>query len=408
MRCAHLLLLCLVLAPACDDAASVPDPLPEPEKHTRSVLVSCTDQPQLGDTWELDIQPRHIQLDAEGNIYVDGASRPDCVPQGSFKGSFGLLTKIGPRGDVRWVRGWEDSWITAAVSPSGEVMVLAGENEVFLIDDDGAIKEERRGADGVFAVGATSTSFLLAGSRYGREPVAFDDQAFASLGDYSLFVLSLDGDLALQTLHQSVPSYLDERSPTAVLGLSNGDVVMTHVKPSTEPYQHDTEVIRAGARPWTATMRGEGRIFALADDSLIFQAGGAISRLSSDGELLWSRDYRGSLHVLEGQPLRSKVRGVAMQAAASPNGIAVAFVADPLLGPLETSAGPSSPDGQDIGFATIDIESGLIENLTLETAPGDQYIVDPVLHDDGWLVARIGTRLPKELEKSGVARFRLP
>ncbi|NUO51890.1 MAG: hypothetical protein HOV80_23820, partial [Polyangiaceae bacterium] len=71
MRYAHLLLLCLVLAPACDDETAV-GPLNVPEPRTRSELVVCTDQPQLGDTWELPFEADRIQLDAEGNVYLLG------------------------------------------------------------------------------------------------------------------------------------------------------------------------------------------------------------------------------------------------------------------------------------------------------------------------------------------------
>jgi hypothetical protein len=407
MQYVRPLLLCLVLAPACDDGSAI-EPLPEPDKRVRSELAVCVDQPLLGDTWELELDARDIQRDAEGNIYLVGSSQPDCVPEDAFQGSFGLLTKVGPRGDVRWVRGWEDG-VSAAVSPSGETMALAGEAQAFLVDNDGAIKEERRHGRGLSAIGASSTDFLLAGIHYGTEPISFDHATFEPTHDYGLFVIALNGDLAPRKVLQPAPAKALPVHLDAIVGLSDGDVV-TAQRDDTAPL--NTVITRIGARPWKGLAPLQSTtvgLFALEDDSVVVQVGQSVSRFSADGELLWSRDYAGPLHAEASASAFSRGKGgAAMRAAASGGRIVIAFVAYPSAGPLETSDGSIQPDGEDIGFATLDVETGLFERVTLETAPGDQFIVSPVLFGDGSVVARVATVRPKDAMKDAIARFRLP
>ncbi len=407
MRYVRPLLLCLVLAPACDDEA-VPEPLSVPEPRTHTEIVVCRDQPQLGDTWQLSLDTTDIQLDAEGNVYLIGSSRPDCVPDGSFEGSFGLLTKLGPRGDVRWVRGWQDG-VLAAVSPSGETLALAGEDEAFLVDDDGSIKEERRHGRGLSALGASSTGFFLAGVHYGVEPISFDGVTFESTNDFGLFVIALGGDMAPRAVLQPAPGKGLPAHVDSIVGLSDGDVVTAH-RDEAEPL--NTVITRIGAHPWRALAPLKGMkvgLFALEDDSVVVQIGPSVSRISADGELLWSRDYAGSLHAdASGSSFSRGKGGASMYAAAVSNEIVIAFVAYPSEGPLETSDGSILPDGEDIGFATLDVETGLFEHIELENAPGDQYILRPALHHDGSLVALVSTVRPAELRTHAIARFRLP
>lgn len=336
MGSARSLLFCLVLTPACADE-SVPEPHPEPAR-TRSMSVACTDQPQLGDTWELELGASDIQLDAEGNVYLIDSDRPDCAPKEAFEGSsWSFLTKLGPRGDVRWVRGWEADGIRVAVSPSGEAMVLAREGG-FLVDDDGSILQERRRGSQASAIAATSTKFLLAGVHYEEDPISFDRVTFEPTSPYGVFVIALDGDMFPRLMLERPPNDGIPLSPNAVVGLSDGDVVTAQLHEE-EPI--DTVITRTGAHPWRAlapTRSLRTRLFALADDSVVVQTGPNVSRFSSDGAPLWSRDYAGSLHANSGRFMRTG-NVVAMSAAASSDQIVIAFIADPSQGALETSQG---------------------------------------------------------------------
>lgn len=65
------------------------------------------------------------------------------------------------------------------------------------------------------------------------------------------------------------------------------------------------------------------------------------------------------------------------------------------------------PDGEDIGVAVLDVDTGLFDSVTLETAPNDQWVGLPALHADGSMVARVSTTWPKEAIAHHIRRIRV-
>ncbi len=389
MRRSIPLLASLLLAAGCDDEPAPIEPsLPGSQSH----LVVCTGQEELGDTWQLALAARAVQLDDAGNVYLTGSHAAPCAANESFSGSWTLLTKIGAKGDVQWVRGWSEH-VAITVAPSGEAMAV-GEERVDLVGADGAILVQRPAGTPPSAIGAAEGAFLFAGSYAHEDRIAFGDWSFETASRGGLFVITLDRQLVPYEVRQPPPYDAAVSEVLAVAALSDGDLVNVH---------HDIDagnrltISRSGARSWAVTdleRTPEATLHVLDDDSIVVHAGPRLSRYADDGVLLWSRDYRDALPYEANRTFSSNPAGGGRIVAAT-NGAAltIAFMVRSDSA-IETSDGPVVPDGADIGFAQIDVASGLPLELTLEPLAGHQHATAAAMAADGSLVVATSSDEP--------------
>jgi len=389
MRRTAPLFACLLLATGCADEPAPIEPAPT---GPQSRLVVCAGQAELGDTWELAIAARTVQLDEAGNVYASGSHASPCAADGTFSGgSWTLLTKIGAKGDVQWVRGWSEH-VAIAVAPSGEAMAV-GEDRVDLVGIDGAILAERRAGTPPSAIGAAEGAFLLAGSYAHEDRIAFGEWSAETVSAGGLFVVLLDRQLVPE-VRQPPPYDAAVSRVLAVAALSDGDLVTVH--DDIDAGKHLT-IGRHGARSWAVTdleRTPEATLHVLDDDSIVVHAGPRLSRYADDGVLLWSRDYRDALPYQSNRTFSSNPAGGGFMVPAT-NGAAltVAFMVRSDSA-FETSDGPVVPDGADMGFAQIDIASGVPQEITLEPLAGNQHATAAAMAADGSLVVATSSDEP--------------
>ncbi len=399
MRRARMLLLCLVPIAGCS-AEEETDPGPRPEPEPRTHFVACEPQAELGDTWELDLLPSRIELDAEGNIYLEGG-----LPDGSCSGSelpksskgWVSLSKLGPRGDARWLRSWEYEYADSAVGPSGDTLVLLGEDRMQLVRDDGSIATERTRTDGWARIAPTPTGFLLASYYYdtGSVDVGLEGVGFEPQTSMGIFVLSVERDLTARSVTEVSAPNPSIYSPLAVLSLDGGDIVTLEIEPF-EQHQSALAIVRSGAEPWRRTVplgmhgaSGTTRIFDLADGSFVFQLGATLWRYTNEGELVWTRNYVDALAL---EP-NARHGGYPLLASAADGRIVLAHQVRAAGGLVQTPDGPVLPDTGDIAFTWIDPASGTPTSSHVLQREGQQDLVATALDRDGALLVSAYSRL---------------
>ncbi len=412
MRSARMLLLCLVPIAGCSAEESDPGPRPEPEPRTH--FVACGPQAELGDTWELDLLPSRIDLDAEGNIYLEGGL-PDgsCAGADLPKSSKGWvsLSKLGSRGDARWVRSWEHEYAESSVGPSGDNLVLFGEDRMQLLRDDGSIATERTRTDGWARVAPTPTGFLLASYYYhdtGGVDVGLAGVGFEPQESIGIFVLSIERDLTARSVFEVRAPTPHIYSPLAVMSLEGGDVVTLEIEPF-DQHQTALAVVRSGAEPWRTTIplgvnRGTAtiRIFDLADGTFVFQLDATLWRYTDQGELVWTRNYEDAL-ALEANKRHG---GYPLLTSAANGRIVIAHNVRDQGGLVQTPDGPVLPDEGDVAFTSIDVASGVPMTSHVLQREGRQDLVATAMARDGALLVSAYSHLD-ETRSGFFAKLRL-
>jgi hypothetical protein len=408
MRNAHLLLLCLVPIAACSGEETDHGPYPAPEP--RTFFATCEGQPELGDTWERRLSTHEVQLDGEGNVYLfgEGPIELDCGDPESrpFLGGWSHVTKLGPGGDTRWIRAWEQDYASGVVTSSGETLVMVQTPGIQVLDPDGAISVEQARRAGWPALAPTPSGFLLSGFFFQGDDVGLEGVDFTTSSPMAFVSVMLDRDLTPRHLTEAPVIVSAEPNGHAAMAMNNGDVLTAHIEPVT--YDPRLVLTRRANQPWQRVIPidepGRGpRLWDLGDDTFLVQTKTALWRFAGNGDLLWTREYADALSIDQ----YSRSPGRTMAAAANPEHIVVGYWVSEEDGPVETSDGPLTPLGRDIVFSFIDVETGVPDTVRLMQREGDDAVGSIALDRDGALVVTTTHELSNQQGSSFVERLRI-
>ncbi len=409
MRNAHMLLLCLVPIAGCagEETEHGPHPAPEP----RSFFATCEGQPELGDTWSRDVNVRDVQLDAAGNVYLfdegrlkvacDGIDSPEHA-----QSSWASVTKVGPRGDARWVRAWEQDYVHGVVTASGETLVLVATPRLQVLDPDGAISVEQPSRAGWPVLAPTPSGFLLSGHFFQGDDIGLDGVDFETALPMAFVSVVLDPDLSLRRVTEAPIIEFPSANPHAAMALSDGDVLTAYIEQVTGAPQ--LVLTRRASKAWQQVIpvgddvTRSPRLWDLGDDTFLLQTGTALWRFTNDGALLWTREYADALSIDQ----YSRFPGRSMAVAANAAHIVVGYWVSEADGPIETSDGPLTPLGRDIVFSFIDVETGVPDTVRLTQREGDDAIGSIALDHEGALVVNTSHEVAGH-ERSFVEKLRI-